>query len=73
MVATDHETARRHEQIADFTWPERARHAITEVDRPVYIALLDVSEHSFERRHVAVYIGDDGDPHWITYAPPSCE
>ena len=73
MVATDHETARRHEQIADFTWPERARHAITEVDRPVYIAPLDVGEHSFERRHIAVYIGDDGDPHWITYAPPSCE
>ena len=35
--------------------------------------LLDVGEHSFERRHIAVYIGDDGDPHWITCGLPSCE
>ena len=73
MVATDHETARCHEQIADFTWPERARHAITEIDSPVYAAPLDVREHSFERMHVTVYICDDGYPHWITYAPLSCE
>ena len=73
MVATDGQVVTTHDEIADFTWPERARHAITEVDRPVYMAPLDVGEYSFERRHVAVYVGDDGDPHWITYAQPSCE
>ena len=54
MVATDGQVVTTHDEIADFTWPERARHAITEVDRPVYMAPLDVGEHSFERRHVAV-------------------
>jgi hypothetical protein len=73
MVATDHETARRQQQIADFPWPKRARDAITEIDGSVYATLVNVSQHSFQRRHVAVYVGEDGDPHWITYAPPSCE
>jgi hypothetical protein len=34
---------------------------------------LDVGEHSFERRQVTVYVGDDGDPHWITCRWFYCE
>ena len=48
-------------------WPEWARHAIAEVNRPVYIAPLDVGEYSFERRHVAVNICDEGDTHCVAY------
>ena len=73
MVATDGQVVTTHDEIADFTWPERARDGITEIDGPVYTAPLDVGEHSFERWHIAVYIGDDCDPHFITCGLPSCE
>jgi hypothetical protein len=70
----DGETSTSRQIInADFTWPERTRDGITEIDGSVYAAPLDVGEHSFERRQVTVYVGDDGDPHWITCRWFYCE
>jgi hypothetical protein len=50
MVATDSQVATSHEQITDFTRPQRSRYAVAKIDDALDIPAPDVGEHSFERR-----------------------
>ena len=63
VVATDVQVVTHHQQIANLAWPERARHAIAEVDGAIDIPTLDVSQDRFECGQVPMYVGYDGDAH----------
>ncbi len=63
MVATNGQTVGGYQQIADLAGPQRAGDTISQIDYAIDIAVLDVGEHSFQRRQVPVDVRDDGDAH----------
>jgi hypothetical protein len=63
VVAAHRDRPERVEPREGLGGPERAGHAVAEVDDGVDPLARDLGEHGLDREHIPVDVGDDGESH----------
>ncbi len=71
VVAADRRPSHPPKKIERLPRPQRSRNAVAQVDHGIHVSLGQVDDDGFERRQIAMNIGENREPHQCTCVPKS--